>query len=122
MRLVLMLMAILIGGGILGLPSRPAAAGPTPAVSSPVVVPALVIEAGWRRNWRRYGPDVVIPDVDVDVAPDVDVDVTAPAVITENPPIIAIVPVRPVSCGEFRYWDGERCVDARYNNPYLGPR
>jgi len=27
-----------------------------------------------------------------------------------------------VSCGEYRYWDGERCVDARYHNPYLGPR
>ena len=69
-----------------------------------------------RRNWRRYGPDVVIPDVDVDV------DVIEPAEVTEHPPIIAIVPVRPVSCGEYRYWDGERCVDARYNNPYVGPR
>jgi len=27
-----------------------------------------------------------------------------------------------VSCGEYNYWDGERCVDARYNKPYLGPR
>jgi hypothetical protein len=115
-----MLMAVLIGGGIgLGVSSHAAEAGPLPAVSSPVGVSALVVEAGWRRNWR-YGPDVVIPDADVDV--DVDVDVTAPAVVTEHPPIIAIVPVRPVSCGEFRYWDGERCVDARYHNPYIGPK
>jgi hypothetical protein len=115
MRQVLTFVAVLIGVGIgLGVSSHCAEAGPLPAVASPVVVSALDVEAGWRRNWRRYGPDVVIPDVDVEV--------TAPAVITENPPIIAIVPVRPVSCGEFRYWDGERCVDARYHNPYLGPR
>lgn len=123
MRQVLTFVAVLIGVGIgLGVSSHYAEAGSLPAVSSPVAVSALVIEAGWRRNWRRYGPDVVIPDVDVDVdvAPDVDVDV--PAVVTENPPIIAIVPIRPASCGEFRYWDGARCVDARYNNPYLGPR
>jgi hypothetical protein len=29
--------------------------------------------------------------------------------------------VRPASCGEFHFWDGERCVDARFNKPYLGP-
>jgi hypothetical protein len=23
------------------------------------------------------------------------------------------MPRRPTNCGEFRYWDGERCVDAR---------
>jgi hypothetical protein len=116
-RQVLTFVAVLIGVGIgLGASSHYAAAGPLPAVSSPFVVSALVVEAGWRRNWRRYGPDVVIPDADIDV------DVTAPAVVTENPPIIAIVPVRPASCGEYRYWDGERCVDARYHNPYLGPR
>jgi hypothetical protein len=22
--------------------------------------------------------------------------------------------VRPLSCGEFRFWDGERCVDVRF--------
>jgi len=119
MRQVLTFVAVLIGAGIgLGVSSHDAEAGPLPAVSSPVVASALVVEAGWRRNWRRYGPDVVIPDADVDV----DVDVTEPDVVTEHPPIIAIVPVRPVSCGEYRYWDGERCVDARYNNPYVGPR
>ena len=34
----------------------------------------------------------------------------------------ALVPARPVSCGEFRYWNGTACVDARYNTPYIGPR
>ena len=27
------------------------------------------------------------------------------------------VPVRPANCGEFRYWDGESCVDARVVPP-----
>jgi len=25
-----------------------------------------------------------------------------------------LAPVRPLSCGEFRFWDGERCVDVRF--------
>lgn len=36
------------------------------------------------------------------------------------PPVL--VPIRPASCGQYRYWDGERCADARYEPPYLGPR
>jgi len=24
------------------------------------------------------------------------------------------IPIRPLSCGEFRFWDGERCVDVRF--------
>jgi hypothetical protein len=39
-----------------------------------------------------------------------------------EPPVIVLVPVRPASCGLFRYWDGERCADARFEPPYLGPR
>ena len=29
----------------------------------------------------------------------------------------AVIPLRPVSCGEFRYWNGQRCVDARVFPP-----
>ena len=120
MRQGLIFVAVLVGAGIgLGVSSHDAKAAPLPAAASPVVASALVVEAGWRRNWRRYGPTVVIPNADVDVDDDVDEEVTVPG---ETPPLIAIVPVRPVSCGEFRYWDGERCVDARYHNPYIGPR
>ena len=116
MRRLLTVLAVLIGAGLgLSVSSHHADAGPLPGVASAVVVPASVIEAGWRRNWRRYGPDVVVPDADVDV----DVDVIVPG---ETPPLIALVPVRPASCGQYRYWDGERCVDARYHNPYIGPR
>jgi hypothetical protein len=32
-------------------------------------------------------------------------------------PVAPAVPVRPLSCGEFRFWDGERCVDVRVSAP-----
>ncbi|MGA7456109.1 MAG: hypothetical protein WBW51_02120 [Methyloceanibacter sp.] len=119
MRQGLTPLAVLIGAGLcLGVTSHDAGAAPFLAVSSAVVTPAMIETVGYSRRYcRRYGcpPNVVLPDVDVDV----DVDVTVPG---ETPPVIAIVPARPVSCGQYRYWDGERCVDARYNNPYLGPR
>jgi hypothetical protein len=116
MRQILTVLAVLIGCGIVfGVSSHDAKAGPVPALSAPILAPTLIEKAG---NLRRYcrnndcdGPDVVLPDVYVDVM--------VPAL---NPPIIAIVPVRPASCGQYRYWDGDRCVDARYNNPYVGPR
>jgi len=44
-----------------------------------------------------------------------------PEAVVEGAPVV-VVPVRPASCGEFRYWNGVACVDARYNDPYLGPR
>lgn len=30
--------------------------------------------------------------------------------------------IRPSNCGEFRYWNGHRCADARLDPPYVGPR
>ena len=124
MRQGLIFVAVLIGAGIgVGVSSHDARAAPLPAPAAPVVASALTVEAGWRRNWRRYGPDVVIPDaqIDIDVDSDGDVDdqVTLPG---ETPPLVLIVPVRPASCGQYRYWNGDRCVDARYHNPYIGPR
>ncbi|MFP3921855.1 MAG: hypothetical protein ACLFU3_09145, partial [Dichotomicrobium sp.] len=29
---------------------------------------------------------------------------------------------RPRSCGEYYYWDGQACVDARKYPPYVGPK
>ena len=121
MRHTLTIVAVLVGAGIgLGVVSHDAAAGPLPATTASILQRTLIENAGYSRRYcRRYGcgPDIVVPEGDVDA--DVDADVAAPVL---NPPIIAIVPVRPVSCGEYRYWDGERCVDARYHNPYVGPR
>jgi hypothetical protein len=31
-------------------------------------------------------------------------------------------PARPTSCGQYRYWNGEYCADARHERPYLGPK
>jgi len=31
-------------------------------------------------------------------------------------------PPRPMSCGKYRYWNGEFCADARFRPPYVGPR
>ena len=40
-----------------------------------------------------------------------------------TPPVVEwLPPPRPSSCGEYRYWDGERCADARWQPPYVGPR
>ncbi len=69
-----------------------------------------------RRYYRRYGPYAVPPVAPV-VPPAVEV---VPPVVVEEP--VVVVPLRPASCGEFRYWNGTACVDARYNTPYLGPR
>jgi hypothetical protein len=42
---------------------------------------------------------------------------SAPPVYRYRSDSLAVVPVRPLSCGEFRYWNGERCVDARVIPP-----
>jgi hypothetical protein len=117
-----MFVTVLVSAGIcLAVSSHDSEAASLPAVSSPAEASALVVEAGWRRNWRRYGPPVVVPDAAADV--DVDAEVSEPVTVPgETPPVIVIVPVRPASCGQYRYWDGARCVDARYHDPYIGPR
>ncbi len=37
-------------------------------------------------------------------------------------PVVALEPLRPRSCGKYRYWNGDYCADARYQRPYVGPR
>jgi hypothetical protein len=114
MRYVPALVALILGFTAWSAPAS-AVSLLSPSASAFGPSPVMVERTGY---WRRYcrfndctGPDVVV---------------TTPAPTTivtpESPPIIAIVPVRPVSCGEFHYWNGSACVDARYNNPYLGPR
>jgi len=38
------------------------------------------------------------------------------------PPAPVLIPLRPRSCGKYRFWNGEACADARYERPYLGPK
>ena len=117
MRRILTLMTAVAGGSLcLGLASHDAEALPSPIISAPVAMPSSVASVQYysRRQWRRQGPGpvVVVPNTGVAVDPDVEVEVDALPDGSLNPPVIAIVPVRPASCGEYRYWNGERCVDA----------
>lgn len=66
---------------------------------------------------ERYVPQVVVPARRPDLyrGPPI---VQAPYA----PPVYGWVILRPSSCGEYRYWNGVRCVDARYRPPYVGPR
>lgn len=117
-RRIFTLMVAAAGGGLgLGLSSHDAEALPSLVLSAPVAMPSPIANVQYyarRPWWRRQGP-VVVPREAVETDPNL-------AEGGLEPPVVRIVPVRPTSCGEFRYWDGDSCVDARYNNPYLGPR
>lgn len=63
-----------------------------------------------------YAAEIVV--VPPPPPPPVVVEVPEPAPVR----VYGWVAERPRSCGEFRYWDGTRCLDARYDPPYTGPR
>jgi hypothetical protein len=108
--------ALFAGGLLLWLGTHDAKAAPLPALNSLSADTTAVESVGWRRRyWRRYGvwptgPGAVIEGED-----------GVAVVVPPGAPII-VSPVRPRSCGLYRYWNGWTCVDARYNDPYLGPR
>jgi hypothetical protein len=103
----------------MGLPGEPARAQ-TIVVAPPGAV--VLPEYDPRPRVRYYAaPYAYGPAVDgaygrrVYAPPPAEVDyVPAPAFV--------MVPLRPSSCGRYRYWDGDRCLDARYDPPYIGPR
>ncbi len=114
MRHILILTAVMILTGSCW-SALTASAAPLPRASAYGPASATVERIDY---WRRYckfhdctGPNVAVT-----------VDAPPPVVNPDNPAIIAIVPIRPVSCGEFHYWNGAVCVDARYNKVYTGPR
>ena len=74
-------------------------------------------QVGWRRYYGYPGPYAAPPIVVVPQATPV-----MPPVVADQPVVVVVPPPRPASCGEYRYWNGQYCVDARYNRPYLGPR
>jgi hypothetical protein len=86
-------------------------AGPQIALAPLHAEPGLAENAGYlRRQYRRQlRRDGYVPDATP----------YAPAVVGDE---VVLVPVRPSSCGEYRYWNGVRCADARYETPYIGPR
>jgi len=117
MRILLTSAAVVIAGGLaLGLSAETATAGPLPAMSTLSVDHSAVETVGWReRYYRRNGVWPTAPrraiDDDVVVAP-----------IGGDDDVVIIAPIRPSSCGQYHYWNGVACVDARYNDPYLGPK
>jgi hypothetical protein len=119
MRQILTFMvAFLAGGMVLAAVGSNAIASPLPALAAAAGVPGTIVKIDyWHRYYRQhgYGPDAIPVPVPVP-----QVEVQAP--IADAPVVVVLPPPRPASCGEFHYWNGQACVDARYNNPYIGPR
>jgi hypothetical protein len=106
---VLIVVALGTAGGVVAAPVPGTAWSNAPLAVQPV--------GYWARQYRRYGPYAVPPAA---VAVPQPAPVVPPVVVEQ--PVIVVPPPRPASCGEYRYWNGQYCVDARYNRPYLGPR
>ena len=110
--------SILCGGGLLAAPSAASAApglAPLPAVTATAIERVDYARRFYRRNGYYPGAAPVV----VTAPP---VVVTAPPVV-EGAPVIVEVPLappRPASCGEFHFWNGVACVDARYNKVDIG--
>jgi hypothetical protein len=121
----LMLIAMLAGiAGILVLnTSSHAAPGPvlaaSPATAGGILQKVQLFPRRYYRN-HPYAPGAVVVPA-VPVVPVVPAPVPGAAVV-EGAPVVVMVPARPASCGEYRYWNGVACVDARLNNPYIGPK
>lgn len=98
-----------------------AAAGAWPAASLASNGNTLPINVGgrWYDDDYYYPPEYYLPP-----PPPVRVYRYAPPpVIVYEPPVYGwLAPPRPSNCGKYRYWNGERCADARYDPPYIGPR
>lgn len=110
-RSLVFLMIALVGLFIVGLAPRGAMAGPLPAAADLTVKSGVVEKVQYsRRYYRQLRRQGYVPGAVV---------VTPPMVVQEGP---VIVPLRPTSCGEYRYWNGMACVDARYHTPYIGPK
>lgn len=112
------------------------AVGSALAFNAGTVTAASAAPSGVGRK-ASLGQDGILPagyrhyqdDVDDDEAPD-DYGPPArsygyappPAPYFDAPVYEWLPPPRPANCGEYRYWNGEYCADARYNPPYVGPR
>lgn len=113
---ILTFLAAIAGSGIgFSIASPEAMASSLPNLTAAVATPGLITKADYWHHRHHYCKFHDCTGLNVDGVPPV-------AVVPLSPPVVAVVPVRPVSCGEYHYWDGERCVDARYNRPYVGPR
>jgi hypothetical protein len=107
--------------------SAPGQAAPGPVLAAtPAGAGSLIenVQLFPRRYYRLHpyaAPGAVVAPV-VPAVPVVTAPAPVPGTAVEGAPAVVMVPARPASCGEFRYWNGVACVDARLNNPYIGPR
>jgi hypothetical protein len=88
----------------------------------PVATPLAEKVDYTRRYWRRYCKVNNCDPDDMIGTPLVAPRVVGEAVVTPDGDTVVVVPLRPSSCGQYHYWNGSACVDARYNTPYLGPK
>jgi hypothetical protein len=68
--------------------------------------------------YPNYPPRPPLPPVPVRQVP-------IPPPPPYGPPVygwVFIPPPPPPSCGQYHYWAGDHCADARYSPPYVGPR
>ena len=110
--------ALAVAAGLM-VSARSSDAAPGPVLPAPqttaengVIQKVQIFPRRYYRQFPYAAPPVVVPAPVVPVVP--------PAVVEQ--PVVVVPPPRPASCGQYRYWNGEYCVDARYNTPYLGPR
>ena len=120
MRRVIIALAATIAG--LMASATPINAAPSATLTSPMADGGLVqkVQVYPRHYYRQhpYGAHVVPPVVHVAARCP-----RRPPVVHVVPPVVHVVPPpRPTSCGQYHYWNGQNCVDARYNRPYLGAR
>src|SRR5262249_24603635 len=108
MRYRLVLSTILVAAFAIGAPIV-TSAGAAPGAVDPVGRGPGFVLGGWRRYYDYPGAYAVPPVVAPAPA------VTPPVVVQQ--PVVVVPPPRPTSCGEFHYWNGQYCVDARYNRP-----
>ena len=98
-----------------------ATAAPLPALTSgkkPATATIQIYDGSWYEN--VYEDDVY--DVPPPPPPPVRI-VPAPPIVVYEPPVYGwVAPPRPMSCGKYRYWNGDYCADARDEPPYTGPR
>ena len=101
--------ALLVGVAALMLGAQSATAGPLPVLTALEVDNTAVQNVGWRRRYyRRHGVWPTGPRGTVQ-------DEAGNTVVAPPGEPVILAPVRPRSCGQYRFWNGFACVDARYN-------
>ncbi len=123
MRRLLLIAAPILGSALMTATGTSAA--PTVATAQPTAHEASLL--------NRVGYDDWYDDDDDDVGDYVVARPYPPPPAYAPPPVVVgappyvygwppLPPPRPASCGQYHYWNGAFCADARFRPPYVGPR